>query len=88
MSGSNMVAILTPVVTLPLMAFWLIMVFHADRHPGYRHRPPLPEADSLPAATPAPHPEATSQPAGALVPTAGPDAAQQHEEPAKVPAGR
>ena len=45
MSGSNMVAILAPVVALPLMAFWLIMVFHADSHPGCRHRPPLPVPD-------------------------------------------
>ncbi len=87
MSGSNMVAILAPVVALPLMAFWLIMVFHADSHPGYRHRPPLPVPDALAAATPASGPQLTSEPPGELAPAGGPDAVRQHEDKGKVPAG-
>ena len=87
MSGSNMVAILAPVVALPLMAFWLIMVFHADSHPGYRHRPPLPVPDALAAATPASRPEVTSEPPGERAPAGGPDAVRQHEDKGKVPAG-
>jgi hypothetical protein len=64
MSGSNMVAIVTPIVTLPLMAFWLIMVFQADRHPGYRYRPPLPE--QYIGVTAGAHPEVPPQQAGEL----------------------
>jgi hypothetical protein len=69
------------------MAFWLIMVFHADSHPGYRHRPPLPVPDAPAAATPAPRPERTS-PSSELAPPEGPDAVEQHEDRGKVPAGR
>ncbi len=83
MSGSNMVAILAPVVALPLMAFWLVMVFHSDSHPGYRHRPPLP----VPDATPASRPGVTSEPRGERAPAGGPDAVRQHEDKGKVPAG-
>jgi len=56
MSGSTTVAIVTPIVMLPLMGFWLIMVFHADRNPGYRHRPPMPVPDSQTAVTTAARP--------------------------------
>ena len=87
MHASNMVAIITPIVTLPLMAFWLIMVFHADSHPGYRHRPPLPVPDALAAATPASRPGVTSEPPGERAPAGGPDAVRQHEDKGKVPAG-
>jgi hypothetical protein len=87
MSGSNMVAILAPVVALPLMAFWLIMVFHSDSHPGYRHRPPLPVPDAVAAATPASRPDATPGPPGERAPAGGPDAVRQHEDKGKVPAG-
>jgi hypothetical protein len=87
MSGSNMVAILAPVVALPLMAFWLIMVFHADSHPGYRHRPPLPVPDAPAAAMPGPRPEVTPEPPGERAPAGGPDAVRQHEDKGKVPAG-
>jgi hypothetical protein len=62
MSHSDMVAIVTPIVTLPLMAFWLIMVFRADSHPGYRHRPPLPVPDIDFAVTDGAGPEAPPQP--------------------------
>jgi len=87
MSGSNMVAILAPVVALPLMAFWLIMVFHADSHPGYRHRPPLPVPDALAAVTPGSRPEVTPEPPGERAPAGGPDAVRQHEDKGKLPAG-
>ncbi len=87
MSGSNMVAILAPVVALPTMAFWLIMVFHADSHPGYRHRPPLPVPDALAAAAPAPRPEVAPEPPGERAPSGGPDPLRQHEDKGKVPAG-
>ena len=70
-----------------LSAFWLIMVFHADSHPGYRHRPPLPVPDALTAATPASRPEVMSEPPGERAPAGGPDAVREHEDKSKVPAG-
>ncbi len=35
MSGSNLTAVITPVVALPLLALWLIAVFYADKHPQH-----------------------------------------------------
>lgn len=85
MSGSSMVAIVTPIVMLPLMAFWLIMVFHADSHPGYRHRPPMPVPDAEAAVLAGAHPEVTPPLAAG-----GPPAIAEHEAGTreKVPAGR
>ena len=85
MSGSNMVAIVTPIVTLPLMAFWLIMMFQADRHPGYRHRPPLPEQYF--GVTAGARPEMPGQRAGELADVStqaaagAPDAVRRGESP-------
>jgi len=39
MTGSFLVAIITPVVALIALAFWLGMVFWAEGHPGWKtHR--------------------------------------------------
>ncbi len=85
MSGSSLVPIITPIVTLPLMAFWLIMVFHADSHPGYRHRPPLPEPDAVAGAL---RPQVTPMQPGELAPTGAPAVSEQPDEgQRKVPAG-
>jgi hypothetical protein len=90
MSHSNMVAIVTPIVTLPLMAFWLIMVFRADSHPGYRHRPPLPVPDIRGAVADGVHPEASPQQAGEPAPAVVEQAqgAPETGHREKVPAGR
>jgi len=89
MSGSNTVAILTPVVMLPLMAFWLIMVFRADSHPGYRHRPPLPVPDAL--LVPGPGPAVPAPPAD-VAPVPEPGVSEQQDEEKRdeqmVPVGR
>ncbi len=36
MSGSSLAPIITPVVVVPVLAFWLIVVAYADRHPAWR----------------------------------------------------
>ena len=36
MSGSSLAPIIIPVVVVPVLAFWLIMVAYADRHPAWR----------------------------------------------------
>ena len=86
MSGSNAVAIVTPIVMLPLMAFWLIMVYHADRNPGYRHRPPMPVPDALAAAEAAARPEVIAD-QEEQAPAAAPHGAEQAGHGGKVMAG-
>jgi hypothetical protein len=36
MSGSSLAPIIIPVVVVPVLAFWLIMVAYADQHPAWR----------------------------------------------------
>ncbi len=36
MSGSSLAPIIIPAVVVPVLAFWLIMVAYADRHPAWR----------------------------------------------------
>ena len=36
MSGSSLAPIILPAVVVPVLAFWLIMVAYADRHPAWR----------------------------------------------------
>ena len=36
MSGSSLAPIIIPIVVVPVLAFWLIMVAYADRHPAWR----------------------------------------------------
>jgi len=36
MPGSSLAPIIIPVVVVPVLAFWLIMVAYADRHPAWR----------------------------------------------------
>jgi hypothetical protein len=36
MSGSNLVPIVVPIVTTPILFVWLFAVFYADRHPEHR----------------------------------------------------
>ena len=38
MTGSFLVAIITPIVALIALAFWLGMVFWAEGHPGWKTR--------------------------------------------------
>ena len=36
MSSSDLVAVVTPAVALPLLFFWVLGVFYADSHPAWR----------------------------------------------------
>lgn len=38
MTGSMLALIITPIVTVIVLAAWLIMVFYADAHPAWRHK--------------------------------------------------
>jgi hypothetical protein len=40
MTGSSLAPVLVPIVVVISLAIWLIMVFRADSHPGYRHHAP------------------------------------------------
>jgi hypothetical protein len=44
-TGSSYIPIVVPIIAFFAMAFWLGMVFYADRHPGYKHRKPQPVPD-------------------------------------------
>jgi hypothetical protein len=49
MTGSILVAIITPLVALPALGLWLIMIFWADAHPTWKTRI-APEGPELTAA--------------------------------------
>ena len=40
MTGTDLSAIITPIVTMILLGVWLGMVFYADAHPTVRHIAP------------------------------------------------
>lgn len=40
MTGSSLAPVIIPIVVVLGLAIWLIMVFRADSHPGYRHHAP------------------------------------------------
>jgi hypothetical protein len=48
MTGSIVVAIVTPLVALSALGIWLIMIFWADAHPAWKTR--TPEGPELTAA--------------------------------------
>lgn len=64
MSGSSLAPIIIPVVVVPVLAFWLIMVAYADRHPAWRkggqasvrQAPGQRSGEESRASTPAPRP--------------------------------
>ena len=75
MTGSNMAAIIIPIVVMLGLAVWIALVFHADSHPLWRQR-----AAAAPTKAPAshgrkvsarsphrPYPAATTQPVSAGV---------------------
>jgi|GEM_PF-412478 len=66
MTGSSLAVIITPIVAVTCLAAWLIMIFYADSHPEWKHRPPQPQPDSRPAimADQRPHDASTALPAG------------------------
>ena len=74
MSGSSLAPIIIPVVVVPVLAFWLIIVAYADRHPAWRGR-------GQAAARPAPG-QLSGQQARALTP------APRGPGDASTPAGR
>ncbi len=49
MTGSIAVAIVTPLVALPALGIWLILIFRADAHPTWKTRI-APEGPELTAA--------------------------------------
>ena len=79
MTGSNTVAIVTPIVALITLAFWLSLCFYAGSHPFWRgQRPPHQEQpagrDQL-ASRPQPQPGTLPPPATQGLPgTADPKA--------------
>jgi hypothetical protein len=55
MTGTDLSAIVTPIVAMISLAVWLAMVFYADAHPGVRRQAPAqPAARPRPRAAPSP----------------------------------
>jgi hypothetical protein len=52
MTGSFLVLIITPIVAVIALAFWLGMVFWADAHPGWKARSTAPDLKSPASARP------------------------------------
>ena len=75
MTGSNMAAIVIPIVVMLGLAVWIALVFHADSHPRWRQRTTAAPARAtasharkVPARSPhRPYPAATTQPVSAGV---------------------
>jgi hypothetical protein len=44
-TGSSYIPIVVPIMAFLAMGFWLVLIFYADRHPGYKHRKPQPVPD-------------------------------------------
>ena len=49
MTGSNLAAIVIPIVVMLGLGVWIALVFHADSHPRWRQRA-VPAPDTAPAA--------------------------------------
>jgi hypothetical protein len=49
MTGSNLAAIVIPIVVMLGLGVWIALVFHADSHPRWRQRAAL-APDTAPAA--------------------------------------
>jgi hypothetical protein len=49
MTGSNLAAIVIPIVVMLGLGIWIALVFHADSHPRWRQRA-VPAPDMAPAA--------------------------------------
>ena len=75
MTGSNMAAIIIPIVVMLGLAVWIALVFHADSHPRWRQRTTAAPARAtasharkVPARSPhRPYPAPTTQPVSAGV---------------------
>ena len=75
MTGSNMAAIVIPIVVMLGLAVWIALVFHADSHPRWRQRTTAAPARAtasharkVPARSPhRPYPAPTTQPVSAGV---------------------
>jgi hypothetical protein len=72
-TGSSYIPIVVPIMAFFAMAFWLGLIFYADRHPGYRHRKPEPVPDIIEAdgaagaaAGPGEHERISERSAGSL----------------------
>ena len=69
MTGSNLAAIVIPIVVMFSLGVWIALVFHADSHPRWRQRTaPAPKTvpaahdRQVPARSPRrPHPAGTTQ---------------------------
>lgn len=70
MTGTNLAAIITPIVAMISLAAWLAMVFYADAHPGVRR-----QAAAEPGPGPAAPASAERRGAPGAPSTAKPDAA-------------
>jgi hypothetical protein len=46
MIGSPLAAVIIPIVSVISLAFWLVMIFYADAHPGYRENDAMAERRS------------------------------------------
>jgi hypothetical protein len=51
MDGSGFSLIVIPIVVVASLAAWLIIVYYANSHPLWRHRPTAPRADAPRADT-------------------------------------
>ena len=49
MTGSNLAAIVIPIVVMFSLGVWIALVFYADSHPRWRQRT-APEPNAVPAA--------------------------------------
>jgi hypothetical protein len=73
MTGSNLAAIVIPIVVMLGLAVWIVMVFHADSHPTWQNRTvagpnkaPARHGRKVPArSSHRPYPAATTQPVSA-----------------------
>jgi hypothetical protein len=64
-SGSSLAPVVIPIVVIPALAIWLIMVCYADSHPSWRGRAQLPDhhdLTQLPGEIPAAPMAASSSP--------------------------
>ena len=69
MTGSNLAAIVIPIVVMFGLGVWITLVFHADSHPRWRQRTvpapntaPAVHGRQVPARSPRrPHPAGTTQ---------------------------
>jgi hypothetical protein len=63
MDGSSLSPIIIPIVVMASLASWLIIVYWADSHPLWHHRPARRQADPQPSTLRArPHPSRESSP--------------------------